>query len=89
MPEDISDFNWDFDFGFTTVDETEMEVAQKAQQASETVEQVTARLNKLHGSILPLLNNLKQNPDKEYIRWPNRVSKVEEFEAYIAKIVHG
>ena len=86
---ETNDFNWDFDFGFTTVDEGELEVAQKAQQATETADQVTERLNKLHASILPLLNNLKKSPEKEYIRWPNRVSKIEEFEAYMAKIVHG
>lgn len=87
--ETPQDFNWDFDFGFTAVDETEMEVAQQAAKASETAEEVTARLNKLHSSILPLLNNLKKSPEKEYIRWPNRVSKIEEFEAYMSKIVHG
>ena len=40
-------------------------------------------------AILPLLHNLKKNPDKDYIKWPNRVKKVEEFEKMIAGIVNG
>lgn len=71
-----------FDFGFTAVTESELE-------SSQTVEVLQARLDKLYKSITPLLNNLKKNPEKDYIHWPNRVAKVEEFERMIAKIVSG
>ena len=80
-----------FDFGFTAVDENELEVVQKAsttaQSATQSVEALENKVNDLYNAILPLLTNLKKNPEKEYIRWPNRVEKVEEFETYISKIV--
>jgi hypothetical protein len=44
------------------------------------------KLDKLYNSIVPLLNNLKKNPEKEYILWPNRVEKVEEFETRLLNI---
>ena len=76
----------DFDFGFTAVDESELEVAQKATQAASTTEATQAKLDKLYNAITPLLNNLKKNPEKEYILWPKRVEKVEAFEEVLYKI---
>ena len=29
--------------------------------------------------IMPLLNNLAKNPEKDYIYWPNRLDKIEQF----------
>ena len=43
-------------------------------------------LEKLYHSIQPLLNNLKANPEKDYIYWPNRLEKVEAFENFIQEI---
>ena len=77
----------DFDFGFTAVDESELEVAQKATQAASTSEATQAKLDKLYNAITPLLNNLKKNPEKEYILWPNRTEKIEEFEDHISSII--
>jgi len=78
MTEDI------FDFGFTAVDETELEVVQQAQakvaQESGTATDLQDKLDKLYNAITPLLNNLKANPEKEYILWPNRTAKIEQFE---------
>jgi len=78
MTEDI------FDFGFTAVDETELEVVQQAQakvaQESGTATDLQDKLDRLYNSITPLLNNLKANPEKEYILWPNRTAKIEQFE---------
>jgi len=80
-----------FDFGFTAVDEDELEVVQKQSQKLEStsgkVEETEEKLNKLYNSILPLLSNLKMNPEKDYIYWPKRVEKVEQFEELIAEIV--
>ena len=82
-----------FDFGFTAVDEDELEAIQKttieyenAKLASGATEE---RLNRLYNAIVPLLNNLKKNPEKDYILWPNRLAKVEEFEAHLQKIYKG
>ena len=79
-----------FDFGFTAVDEDELEAVQKVVKKAE-VSQTEAssaqeRLDKLYNAITPLLNNLKKNPEKEYILWPNRLEKVEQFEDLIQKI---
>jgi|TARA_B100001094_G_C18175322_1_gene797566 type VI protein secretion system component VasF len=81
----------DFDFGFTAVDENELEAVQKvtteASSASASLQEAEDKLNKLYNSILPLLTNLKKNPEKEYILWPNRVEKIEQFEDLITEIV--
>lgn len=79
-----------FDFGFTAVDEQELEAVQKASatanETAQTAEQLQEKIDKLYNAITPLLNNLKKNPEKEYILWPNRLAKVEEFETYLQKI---
>lgn len=85
--------NFDFDFGFTAVDENELEAVQQAQTAateqSSNVEELEDKINKLYNSILPLLSNLKANPEKEYIYWPNRTSKIEQFEDSLRSILEG
>ncbi|MAI05440.1 MAG: hypothetical protein CMA07_06985 [Euryarchaeota archaeon] len=82
-----------FDFGFTLVDENELEVVQQAQSqvASTTasVSETQDKLDKLFNAIQPLLNNLKANPEKEYILWPNRTAKIEQFETHIQSIYKG
>lgn len=70
----------DFDFGFTTVTEEELEVVQNAGKTEE-------KIDKLYKAIQPLLENLKANPDKDYIYWPNRVAKINEFQNMIKRIV--
>ena len=83
----------DFDFGFTAVDENELEVVKKKQ---ETINQLDVgqnvtqdKLDRLYNAITPLLNNLKKNPEKDYILWPNRVEKVDEFEDLLRKIYNS
>ena len=87
MSEDI------FDFGFTAVDETELEAVQQAAskvvQTSNDVEVLKSKIDKLYNAITPLLNNLKKNPEKEYILWPNRLEKVEQFEDHLQNIYLG
>jgi len=83
----------DFDFGFTAVDETELQAVQDAQKTvgDVSVEARTTqeKLDKLYNAIVPLLNNLKKNPEKEYILWPNRVEKVDQFEDHLRKIYNS
>lgn len=80
----------DFDFGFTAVTEDELDVVKKNQTTVNKAEKLATttqdRLDKLYNAIVPLLNNLKKNPEKEYILWPNRLEKVERFEDHIQKI---
>ncbi len=75
-----------FDFGFTAVDEDELEAVQKVSATASSAEE---RLNNLYNAIVPLLNNLKANPEKDYILWPNRLSKVEQFEDHLQNIYKG
>jgi len=81
----------DFDFGFTAVDEDELEavqvVTQKVEATSQTVNQLEDKLGKMYNAIVPLLTNLKKNPEKEYIYWPKRTAKIEQFEDILRKIM--
>ena len=82
-----------FDFGFTAVDESELESVTKAQadaaDLNHTAEETQDKLNKLYNAIIPLLTNLKANPEKDYILWPKRLEKVEAFEDMLQKIYKG
>ena len=82
-----------FDFGFTAVDEDELQAVQQTAAKADNAEQLATttqeRLDNLYNTVIPLLNNLKKNPEKDYILWPNRLSKVEEFEDHLQKIYQG
>ena len=75
--------NEEFDFGFSLVDETELkavqEAASTAEAASSSAAEMQDKIDKLYNMIMPLLNNLQNNPEKEYIYWPNRTDKIELF----------
>jgi hypothetical protein len=83
----------DFDFGFTAVDESELQAVQDAQKTVGDVEVMATttqdKLDKLYNAVTPLLNNLKKNPEKDYILWPNRVAKVDQFEDMLRKIYNS
>ena len=78
-----------FDFGFTVVDESELEAFQQLETVSDTADDYQTRLDNLYNAIQPLLTNLKINPEKEYILWPNRLDKIEQFETHIQNIYKG
>lgn len=67
------------DFGFTIVGEEDL------QGPADT------RAEQLRDMIMPLLNNLRANPDKDIIRWkgPDRVKKIDEFISRMDKLVDG
>ena len=73
----------DFDFGFTAVDETELEAVTVASQqvaaASTDTKEMQNKMDTMYNAMIPLLNNLQKNPEKEYIYWPDRHNKVEQF----------
>ena len=75
-----------FDFGFTAVDEEELDAVVETTKAATSYEE---RLDKLYNAVIPLLNNLKKNPEKEFLKWPNRLEKVEQFETHITNIYRG
>ena len=80
-----------FDFGFTAVDESEIDaVVQEVQKSSTDAAEIKTlenKVNNLYNAILPLLTNLKKNPEKDYILWPHRTEKIEQFEEHIRKII--
>ena len=58
----------DFDFGFEFADDM-----------TEAVDTAQTKAQQIYDAIMPLLNNLKQNPDKPNIVWPDRVKKIDNF----------
>ena len=74
--------NEEFDFGFTAVefDPTALDIAQS---------NLKNKLLEVEGLILPLLQNLKKNPDKAYIHWPNRTEIIDKQIAKITAITRS
>jgi hypothetical protein len=68
----------DFDFGFTSEDELKQEEVQKAQENKE-------KLNGLREMIMPLLLNLKKNPDMDIIKWEGK-ARIAQIDSFIKKM---
>jgi len=52
-------------------------------------EKYKAKLKEVEGLILPLLVNLKKNPEKAYINWPNRTTVIDKQIEKITKVTRG
>lgn len=52
-------------------------------------EKYKSKLKDVEAMILPLLLNLKKNPDKAYIHWPNRVAVIDKQIEKITTITRG
>ncbi len=72
------DFDFDFDFGFTT----EEELKSTEIQELGTTQEKLAGLRKM---MMPLLLNLKKNPDKDIIKWAG-TDRVKQIDAFIKKM---
>jgi hypothetical protein len=70
LQRDKMKLNEDDDFGFTFADSNEI------QQKVATTED---KLAGLRAMIMPLLNNLMKNPEKDTILWPDREKKIKAF----------
>jgi uncharacterized protein Yka (UPF0111/DUF47 family) len=86
----------EFDFGFSFVDEDYEEVKEVSnklqkdhQNTLEEVKDLEKRLDLLHRSIIPFLDNLCKNPEKSTIHWPNRVEKIEQYKQKLQQIAEG
>tara|TARA_Y100000389_G_scaffold118506_1_gene115679 strand:- start:6050 stop:6328 length:279 start_codon:yes stop_codon:yes gene_type:complete len=83
----------DFDFGFTAVDADELDVVREAKQVAETTtataESNAAKAQLIYDAVVPLLNNLKANPEKDYIYWPDRYDKLDAFADKLYQILKG
>lgn len=79
------------DFGFTAVTEDELEVVRLAQEEQvalqQQLEDVDNKAKALYDAIMPLLENLKSNPERDYIYWPNRYDKIDAFQDKLAAIM--
>ena len=78
-PED--DFSMDFDFGFTSEDELKAGELELQDQLGTT----QVKLEGLRKMIMPLLLNLKKNPDKDIIKWSG-VERVKQIDTFIKKM---
>ena len=80
-----------FDFGFTAVTEDELDAVRQLQAQTETIQQeletVDYKAKALYDAITPLLENLKADPTKDYIYWPNRYDKIDAFQDKLAAIM--
>jgi hypothetical protein len=68
-----------WDFGFTAMAEEDL-------TPNISVASLKEKVDALYSAILPLLKNLKSNPEKDYIFWPDRLKKIAEFEEKLKKI---
>jgi hypothetical protein len=66
------------DFGFTTLDEKEIE----------TLNSTEDKARAMFNLVLPLLENLKKDTGKDYIFWPGRQNKIEEFQKELEKLLN-
>ena len=88
----------DFDFGFSAVDENELDsikeleakaqtLAAKAAQNEQLGVAVNEKLKKMYNMIVPLLDNLAKDPDKSYIYWPDRQKKIAQFKQKLRDVI--
>lgn len=78
-PED--DFTMDFDFGFTSEDEMKSGELELQDQLGTT----QMKLDGLRKMVMPLLLNLKKNPDKDIIKWAG-ADRVKQIDTFIKKM---
>ena len=78
-PED--DFSMDFDFGFTSEDELKAGELELQDQLGTT----QVKLEGLRKMVMPLLLNLKKNPDKDIIKWSG-TDRVKQIDTFIKKM---
>lgn len=70
-----------FDFGFTTHPDNEFVEATIVKQAND-------KALAIYNAIMPLLDNLARDADKnEVIKWPNRKEKIEAFKKRLHAIL--
>ena len=65
----------DFDFGFTFADD----MAEVLENTTNELEKHQNKAQEIVNMVLPLLNNLKKNPDKPNIVWPDREKTIDKF----------
>ncbi len=85
-------FDESFDFGFTTVSEIDFKTRELLAAADADVRFAVAqaKVEKIYKMIMPLLLNLKKDADNnEYIYWPDRSTKIDEFITILDNLVNS
>lgn len=83
MGKELLDLD-DFDFGFTAVSEEDI----TAPVVNEVISTSQDKAQAMYKAIVPLLNNLAKDSDKNaYISWPNRAEKIEQFKKKLQAIL--
>lgn len=77
MDEELIDLSGDFSFTFE--DET--------LSGDDEIAILNKKIEQLRTGIQTLLDNLKKDPDKAIIKWPNRLDDIKKFEERIIKIL--
>lgn len=81
----------DFDFGFTAVTADELEevraVRNEAEQLQGNAHEWQQKAQSIYSAVMPLLNNLASDADKDYIYWPDRTEKIEMFKRKLLQIL--
>lgn len=88
-----------FDFGFSVVDADELDAVQSVKQEAESASSTAAqwqqqaeewqsKANAIYNAVIPLLNNLQSNEEKEYIYWPNRSIKIDQFKLKLQQVLN-
>ena len=89
-PDQIADSS---DFGFSAVTLDELEVIQetnsKLEESDAESTELRRRLDAVYAAVQPLLNNLKNDPSKDYIYWPQRMEKIEAFSDHLDALFSG
>ena len=84
----MSKINFEDDFGFSLVSETELKaheelLKKKIEEQSKIVVKTAmdnqAKLQGLRDMVMPLLKNLAKDPEKTYVFWPDRADKMQLF----------
>lgn len=76
----------DFDFGFTSVSEEDI----TAPVVNEVIGTTQDKALQMYKAIIPLLNNLAKDSDKNaYIHWPERAKKIEAFKKKLESILNS
>lgn len=78
------------DWGFSILDENELSAAHHFdEQIASMKKEYEKDIHDFYMIIQPLLNNLKANPNKEYLYWPDRAAIITDLDKKLNHIVFG
>jgi hypothetical protein len=90
--DSVEEFDFGFSFGdeeYEAVKEDQGKLQLENKSSMGQIEDLQKRLDLLHRSILPFLDNLCKNPENSTILWPNRVERIEQFKDRLKQIAEG